>query len=586
MNMGKWRLKTQILLSIIVITLFATCALGVSTWLVSKKIIEENYTKTYESSLRSFSNAIDFKLEALTELIRPEVLDSNICRILEEKNESGIGYYSTTDARELSRMALRLESQSSLIDAVFLFDIQGRYFQHFRGEADSSQYQKYYGTKDVSSQDWYKEAAAKKGKECYFGYDVLLPEDTRGKVSLVKQLRSEDYRNLGTLVVRLTNSFLRTALVENSQEFASDTLFVIDENSQERLVYCTGREKENKDIVAHYLEKQENNSRDGQYLFTEGKNQTTGWKVVNGIARSDLSKDSVYVGITVVISALFILLICLFFSHMISKQINRPLYKLEKVLAQVQQGSRNITEKFDKGEIGRIGNVLKETVNHNIELRERLLELNVKERESELLLLQAQINPHFLYNTLDSIYCQAKLRGEDEIAQMVDDLSETFKISLNNGKQKIPVVQEMEYIQRYMKIQNIRYEGRFQLILEIEEEILPLYIIKLILEPFVENAVYHGLEPKIGDGFVEIKGERMDDDLYFTVTDNGVGMQNIDEIYNGFGIRNVVERIHLFYGEAYGIEVNSNPGEGTSIHIHIPVMRGEEENHYDNGRNY
>lgn len=583
-GIGKWKLKTQILVSMVIMTLFATCALGVSIWTVSKRIIEENYTKTYESNLRSFSSAIDFKLEAVTELIRSEVLDSKICQLLKEDNPTGSGYYSTSASWTLNRMAVSLESQSSLIDAVFLFDRKGRYHQHFRGEKDSSKYQKFYGNVDVSEEPWYEMAQEQKGKECYFGYNVLIPDDTKGKVSLVKEIRSPSDREvLGMLVVRLTNSFLRSSLVGNNKEFASDTLLIIDENSPEHVVYHTGNEPENERIISYYLE---NGTYEREpYLFTTCVNSATGWKVVNGIARSDLSKDSVYVGTTVAVAAIFILLVSVFLSIMLSKRINQPLHKLEKVLGEVQQGSRNITEEFDDGEIGRIGNTLKDTVNHNIELKERLLEMDLKERESELLLLQAQINPHFLYNTLDSIYCQAKLKGEDGIAEMVNDLSETFKISLNKGQQKITIAEEMEYIQRYMKIQDVRHQGRFELIMEIEEEILPLHIIKLILQPFVENSMYHGLEPKIGSGFVEIKGERMENDLYFSVTDNGVGMDNLDEIYNGYGIRNVVERIRLFYGDEYGIQVTSGYGTGTRVDIHIPVMK-EERDSYDNIGNH
>ncbi|MDO4275300.1 MAG: sensor histidine kinase [Eubacteriales bacterium] len=579
-RIGKWKLKTQILVSMVIMTIFATCSLGVSTWMVSKKIIEENYTKTYESNLRSFNSAIDSKLEAVTELIRSEVLSDDICNILREDNSTGSTYFPTSASWTLNRMAISLESQSNLIDAVFLFDDQGRYQQHFRGEKDSSKYQKFYGSADITHEAWYRKAAEQKGKECFFGYNVLIPEDTKGKVSLVKQIRSPvDREVLGMLVVRLTNSFLRSSLVGNSREFASDTLLIIDENYPERVVYNTGSEQENEDMIRYYLENgPENNSA---YLFTTGTNLTTGWKVVNGIARSDLSKDSVYVGTTVTVAAVFILLICILLSSMLSKRINQPLHKLEKVLEEVKQGSRNITEEFDDGEIGSIGNTLKETVNHNIELKERVLELNLKERESELLLLQAQINPHFLYNTLDSIYCQAKLKDENGIAEMVNDLSETFKISLNKGQQKITIAEEVEYIQRYMKIQDVRYQGRFELIMEIEEEIMSLHIIKLILQPFVENAMYHGLEPKIGSGFVEIKGERMEDDLYFSVSDNGVGMKTLDEIYAGYGIRNVVDRIHLFYGEEYGIEVTSEFGAGTRVDIHIPVMK-EERDSYDN----
>ena len=581
---SKWKIKTQIVAAMLLLIFFAAVALSSANWSISKKIIEENYKKTYESNLKSFNSILDYKLQVMNELVRAEVYQQEFYDVLQNPVETGSKYFGSAETKALNRIAQNLESQSTLIEAVFVFDNNGRYYQHFRGNYNRAEYMGWYNITDVCEEEWYQEAKDARGKECFFGFDVLFSQGDGDKISLVKEIRETSSQEpMGMLVVNLNKNFLRTSLVGNNEEFKSDTFMIIDPSAPGKLVYKTGDEEWSGRIVDYYMENGGDEQSD--YLFTRCQNGLTGWEIVNGIAKGDLSRDSVYIGTTMVMASAFIVLIGAMLSSFISKKINRPLHRLELVLQQVQQGSRNIEEEFDDSEIGKVGNILKETVNHNIELKERLLELSLKERESELLLLQAQINPHFLYNTLDSIYCQAKLKGEEGIASMVNNLSETFKISLNNGQQKISVAEEIKYIRRYMEIQYVRYEGRFELIVEIDEELLDLHIIKLILQPFVENSMYHGLEPKPGPGFIEIKGERMEDDLYFTVSDNGIGMKNLEDIYSGFGIQNVVDRIHLFYGKEYGIEVTSKYGVGTKVNIHIPVMK-EERMEYGDASDY
>lgn len=580
---SKWKIKTQMLSAMILLIFFSTVSLSLINLSISRSIIEGNYKKTYENNLKAFNSTIDYKLQTVNELVRAEVYQKNFYNALKEKPSGKSKYFSTASSMILRKIALNLESQSTLIDAVFCFNNDGRYYQHFRGKTGGSAYLDYYDTLDATKEDWYLTAKNAKGRECYFGYSVLMPKEKNDKVSMVKEIRHPSTQeSLGMLILYLNKNFLRTSLWGNSKEFKSDTLMILDEQAPSHLLYYTGNGERSQKVLEHYLKNGE--TPKSPFLYTSYVNKTTNWKIVNGIEKGDLSNDTIFIGTTMIVTTGLIVLMGAFLSGLISKKINQPLHKLETVLQKVQQGSRHIEEEFDDSEIGRVGNILKETVNHNIELKERLLELNLKERESELLLLQAQINPHFLYNTLDSIYCQAMLKNETDIGTMVNNLSETFKISLNNGKKIVQVADELEYIRRYMEIQNVRYEGRFELIIEIEKELMEFQIIKLILQPFVENSMYHGLEPKPGPGFIEIKGERMENDLYFTISDNGIGMKNTNEIYSGFGIRNVIERIHLFYGEEYGISVTSKENFGTKINIHIPVIKERDSN--DNTGNY
>ena len=214
-------------------------------------------------------------------------------------------------------------------------------------------------------------------------------------------------------------------------------------------------------------------------------------------------------------------------------------------------------------------------VNNNLELHERLLNSEIKEKEAELLLLQSQINPHFLYNTLDALYFMAVIDQADDVAEMVLALSDTFKLSLNKGNKLILVRDEMEKIKAYMKVQNMRYHNRFQFQVELEEEMLGNKMLTFILQPLVENAVYHGLEPRIGNGYIRIEGYIEDEEMVFHIQDNGVGIDDLSKLEDGYGVKNIRERIKLFYGEEYDVIFDSKTGEGTTVTLILPMIRRE-----------
>ena len=218
-----------------------------------------------------------------------------------------------------------------------------------------------------------------------------------------------------------------------------------------------------------------------------------------------------------------------------------------------------------KDEITVIGETFKRAMTENKELNEQLVRSQLKERESELKVLQAQIKPHFLYNTLDSIYWMAVLEGNENIAKMASSLAETFKLSLSKGKDSIPISEELSHIQHYMTIQNIRYQDKFKYIQQVDESLMDKHMLKLLLQPLVENAVYHGLELKVGPGTIWLTGKREGNEIVFTVEDDGVGIADMEETKKGFGLQNVSDRLSLFYGALSSLTITSN--KGTKVEI-------------------
>ena len=258
-------------------------------------------------------------------------------------------------------------------------------------------------------------------------------------------------------------------------------------------------------------------------------------------------------------------------SAVISSGITRPLKNLEEIIARVGKGERHITEEFDYSEVGQLGQKFKNMVNTNLELSEHLMAVKLNEREAELLLLQSQINPHFLYNTLDSLYFVAIMHEDDQLADMVMALSDNFKLALNRGSKFISIADSIKWVEGYIKLQNIRYNNRFTLYVDISRDILQRRILTFILQPFIENSMYHGLEPKIGKGKISVLGWQEGTKIKLVVEDDGVGMEDLSVLNKGYGIKNVKERIRLNYGEKYGVEVESERGKGTKVTITLPA---------------
>ena len=210
-------------------------------------------------------------------------------------------------------------------------------------------------------------------------------------------------------------------------------------------------------------------------------------------------------------------------------------------------------------------------------------------RKSEFDTLQSQINPHFLYNTLDIIVWMIENEQKSEAVKVVTALARFFRISLSRGKSIIRVSDELEHVRNYLMIQHMRFKNKFTYQIQADDDVLEMASLKLMLQPLVENAIYHGMEFMDGDGEILIRASKKGDELLFSIEDNGLGMcpEQVERLLtdtshvpsrrgSGIGVRNVNERIRLYFGEDYGLEIDSEPDEGTRIYIHLPVVFYDE----------
>ena len=563
-----WRqlsIQNQIFLSMFLITLLGVGVLMNIVYKASVDAIEQNYRASYQSTLKNSSRVLDMNLKNIVDVGRSFLNDKSFQQILENGNKYGGSKFSSGDRTKLRKVANEMASQQVWVNYIVFTDLYGHVYQLNNINQGTYDFYMYYADKDILKEDWVKAANEAKGREVFFKDSILAVGSKAGFCYAKYMINPSDGEGMGYMVVGLSQKLLGKSFVMGNESFNSSNFMVLDEEGE--LIYFVGNE-ERKIAIMEAFSNPEKNSL---YLFSSVTNYTTGWSIVNVVEKNELSEESKGIRLISFLVAGCVLVVGFIMARIISRTISQPLKQLENTIAQVGEGERHITEEFDYSEVGRIGQKFKEMVNTNLELSEHLMAVKLNEREAELLLLQSQINPHFLYNTLDSLYFVAIMHGDDQMAEMVEALSDNFKLALNNGNKYIKVADSVKWMQGYMKLQNMRYNNRFELFVDISREILQRETITFIFQPFIENAMYHGLEPKIGKGKISLRGWQEQNDMIFTIEDDGVGIDDMSRLENGYGVRNVIERIKLNYGEKYGVTFESSPGKGTKVTIVVPV---------------
>ena len=316
------------------------------------------------------------------------------------------------------------------------------------------------------------------------------------------------------------------------------------------------------------------------------------WRVVGVSYVDELVTSSLWENFWLLaLAAVAVLLAALVSSIVISRALSRPLKGLSRAMRQFEKNA----DTFTYAPVGGAREVqeLSESFSHMVVKIQHLMETVRREeinlRKTELKALQAQINPHFLYNTLDSIAWMCEQGRNDEAVQMVNALAQLFRISISRGHELIPIRSELRHAESYLKLQKHRYKNQFSYRFNVDESCLDFLCNKITLQPIIENAIYHGINGLVDEGEIVITLRADGSDVVFTVADNGVGMEEeqIQAIlrkersdHTGIGIKNVNDRLKIYFGEGYGITIDSEPDVGTTVTIRMPQVR--EEGEYEN----
>ena len=311
-----------------------------------------------------------------------------------------------------------------------------------------------------------------------------------------------------------------------------------------------------------------------------------GWTVVKVSGISQVESQLQIINVVIWFSLGLALLFGLIFSYLQKKSIINPIMKLSQAAELVNGENFDISLYTEnKDEVGMLNRSLMHMTARISELIDSVYKEEIHKKEAEILSLQSQINPHFLYNTLDTLRWQAIEDEEDELAAQIEALSNLFRHVLNKGKEITTVKDELDHLSNYLAIQKGRFGERIQVEISVDETLYSCKVIKLILQPLVENAYVHGLEPKVGRGTIRVTIQEIDGCIEYCVEDDGAGEEkkkinrilNLDEPSPEiFALKNVKERIQLKYGMDFGLTFHSRVGEGTVVKVRMPKMETEE----------
>ncbi|MCI6730995.1 MAG: sensor histidine kinase [Lachnospiraceae bacterium] len=455
---------------------------------------------------------------------------------------------------------------------------------------------------EIITQDWFTNAF-REVENLHFSMPHVqnlsdeLPEGYHWVISLsrVVELNVNGAPGQGVLLVDIKYSSIRQILEKVNSDNTSEYIYLCD--GEGNIIYHPQQELMNAGLyeeattdIAFLTDGSYNRRMQGEDCIIVTKTISyTGWKLVSVISKNSYNLGLYRMRYLLVFFISITILGILLINQQVSRTITKPLIKLDRSIRDIENG--NLDPDIYIGgptEVEHLGRTFQSSVQRIRQLMDEVLEEQELKRRSELDALQSQINPHFLYNTLDSVMWMIEDEQNDGAVYMIKELAKLLRISISRGRTIIPVRDEILHARSYMNIQKIRYKNQFTCSFDIDDSIMECATIKLIIQPLLENAIYHGVQGMDEDGEILVRGTREGDRIYLDVIDNGYGMtaEQIEKLSsgnkkqedssagkgNGVGLRNVDTRIRMRFGEGFGLQIESERGEGTRMRLVLPFV--------------
>lgn len=526
--------------------------------------------------------------DSLAQSLETEIADIN--ELINGIYYQNIKKYDVDSAEFADEMDQKMIFESKYLYGLALYDITGKNIWSSETLTEAAK-------DDVKKMTWFIQAKNNIEMIHYGQRKLVQPEDGSYAFEISRYVEYIDDGNMksGILLMDYYTDPVDEILMHYRNQ-KSTYCYLLDE--QKNLIYHPFEKEiasglyEEKTVEAalscrNYLVEKSDGQ---QWLIERQQIGYTGWNVivVNSMSSLELENHNLYY--VAWITLLLVGIILIFLDTLVFRSFTDPVYRLLQTMEKFGKGSYEVRAQEDG-----IGELKDVSMHFNImaeKLQEQMEEIRRNAREKQKMekkLLQSQINPHFLYNTLDSIIWMIRSEEYDGAGEMVSLLAKFFRISLSQGKDMIPLEKELEHASSYLAIQNIRFKDKFEFHVEADQTLLKYLCPKLSIQPLLENAIYHGMEGMYEDGEIEIRIYEKNGDIKIEVSDNGPGMteEKINYIMHnkvisskrgsGIGVRNVNERIQLIYGENYGVIITSELDEGTIATITIPKMEEMDE---------
>lgn len=584
------------MLLLIAITLIPLFILGAVSYSITKDAIDKKVKDSSKQLIRQTGENIDIRFSGYKDMLMQMITNPEIMSLLhkiQQRDESVVENLSlTSKLAYFTSVSPEFKSVSFMTESMFIKGI-------FRWDDQAER-----------KVDFFHRTMSAGNDFVWFPTRLGLYSDTADNheevvFSVSKQVFNiHDGRQLGMAVVLdIREEMLSDILKKNAESELHTESFIIDRNG---IILSHGDKSMLMTSVEQWFDGNDSSflhndaMEDGFVAHYKGKEvmvnylqlKSNDWRVVHVIERSSLYKDSDRVIQVIAVIILACVLFAIVAAYTMASSVSRPLKRMVRAMKQVHIGNLSARIERDANRIDEIAS-LQYHFNDMVERIEELVDAVYREqnnkRIAEVKALEAQINPHFLYNTLDAIKWTALFQKANNAAEMARLLSRLLHISIGKGNDTVLVQEEIEHVECYMGIQNLRAAGRIEVKYEIADEVKLYRTPKVILQPIVENAVLHGFADQTEGGIITISCRQDRDRLIFEVTDNGRGFeqemygsasQSLDDMpkgasFLGVGLSNVEERIKLICGADYGLGITSRPGEGTAVVITLPILKGE-----------
>lgn len=568
-----FKIGTKIVICYLILSVLSISFSTFIYYEINKRIMTRKVSEMALQTLQTIDSSLDVLMYTVNNESKIILSNQGLQNVL----RSGYNGFNYDSQIATNRYLTEFIQSNMFISSVYIFDNYGnRYF------VDKKSY-KSFNLEDIKQTKWYDEIfKAKGGAIIKLNAGGLFNEPDENYVSIMRVINDLDTQKpIGTMIVNIPEEAIVNSF-NNITRQGSTNILLMDENNNNIIHYNNLSQYCIEDKVQgshyYYIKKVKGND----YIISYLKNNLN-WKVISIVPFKELSNQSnIYK--TIILNMLILNgIMCLLGLILISYSITKPIDKLIKSMIGVENGEfKKVSVSTGNDEIGK----LKDVYNTMICRIENLIEQIVKEqkikRKAELDVLQSQIKPHFLYNSFDAISCLALDGRNNEVYEIIKALGNFYRTSLSNGREVIYIWEELQTVKSYLTIQQIRYDNMFSVHMDIDKRANEYKILRLVLQPLIENAIYHGIKPTRRGGNIFVRTLLKKDCIELVVEDDGVGM-SMDTLISiqehnagGIGLHGTMERLNIFYNSKSNFQVESKLGKGTKVTICIPI--GEEGN--------
>ncbi len=590
-----WTIKNKLIILFIIFIIVPVSILGFYLINYSVQVIQQTVLKSSIQSNEQIIKNLDSFLKTMEKLSEYPIADKGVISIM-MKNYEEVESPEYEKARDFITMNSfvynKIKSFSTMIDSVFIYDpVSKRIF----GRTPIDFINADYVSDKLSKEPWMQKIIDYEGASTITGIHRDYALTSRGEyvISVGRIINAPSVeKQVGLIIISIGVHKLEELWMDMNLT-KSSKFYLIDQN--DTIIFSKNKSEINESIaqvlgedINFYDTSQKATDWNGEKVYlVSSKSELSGWRVITIIPKKELFSFTDVMFRIILFNILISVVLSVIVAIFVTTGITNPLYRLNRTMAEVANGNLEIDIPIEKGEIGEMAR----TVHYMLQEINRLIQKIYKEEEEkrniEMIALQAQINPHFIYNTISVIKWMAHMQGVPSIEEGLGSFSALLSYTAKRTDNFVQVEEEIDFIKDYLKILNLRYYNKFNIIYEIDEEVYYYKTLKFLLQPVVENAIFHGLEGLEYKGQLNIKVYREDMKLYFIIKDDGKGIdENTLEMIlkkekkkdknkktlNSIGLTNIHRRIRLYFGEEFGISIQSKPGKGTTVTIIVPAI--------------